>query len=153
MTRSTLPFSDAESAAWAGFLRAHDLISGRLDADLRAAAGLALSEFEILFHLAAAGGELRMAQLAHDLVFTGGGVTRLVARLEKLGLIERRSCPGDGRGVFAGLTERGRAKQLAAQKVSREGVRHCFLAHASKAELRTLGRFFDRVVQGARADG
>jgi DNA-binding MarR family transcriptional regulator len=152
MARSALQFSESEGVAWSGFLRAHALITRRLDADLRASAGLALSEFEILLHLAWAGGERRMARIAHDLVLTGGGVTRIVARLEKLGFIERRSCPRDGRGVFAVLTERGRAKQLAAHKVHLDGVRRRFLAHASPSELRTLGRIFGRVVDAARTD-
>lgn len=153
MARSPLPrLLESEGAAWAAFLRAHALITRRLDADLRASTGLALSEFEILLHLAWAGGERRMARIAHDLVLTGGGVTRIVARLEKLGFIERRSCPKDGRGVFAALTGRGRAKQLAAQRVHLEGVRRLFLTHASEAELRTVARLFGKVVDAARTD-
>jgi len=149
---SPLPrLSETEGAAWGGFLRAHALITRRLDADLRASTGLALSEFEILLHLAWAGGERRMAQIAHDVVLTGGGVTRIVARLEKLGFIERRSCPKDGRGVFAVLTGPGRAKQLAGHKIHLAGVRRLFLAHASEPELKALGRLFGRVVATARA--
>jgi DNA-binding MarR family transcriptional regulator len=153
MARPSLNLSEAEGAAWSGLLRAHSLVTQKLDADLRAAADLTLSEFEILLHLAWAGGELRMARIARDLVLTGGGVTRIVARLEKLGFIERRSCPKDGRGVFAVLTGRGRAKHLAAQKVHLDGVRRLFLAHASEAELKTLGRVFGRVVDATQHDG
>ncbi len=147
-----LALSPAQSAAWSGFLRAHALATRRLDAELFESTGLALSEFEILLHLAWSGGERRMAQIAQELVLTGGGVTRIVLRLEKLGLIERRSCPGDGRGVFAALTERGRAKQMAAHRIHLEGVRRLFVAHASEAELKTLGRVFSRIVAGARAE-
>lgn len=153
MARSPLNLSEAEGAAWSGFLRAHSLVTRRLDADLHAAAGLTLSEFEILLHLAWAGGERRMARIAHDLVLTGGGVTRIVARLEKLGYIERRSCPKDGRGVFAVLTARGRAKYLAARKVHLESVRRLFLGHASEAELATLNRVFSRVADAAESGG
>lgn len=144
--------SEPAGAAWGGFLRTHALITRRLDADLRASTGLALSEFEILLHLALAGGERRMAQIAHDIVLTGGGVTRIVARLEKLGFIERRSCPKDGRGVFAVLTERGRARHKAAHKVHLASVRRLLLDHLSPSELRTLGRVFGKVEAAARAD-
>ena len=153
MAPSSPQLSESEGAAWSGLLRAHSLITRRLDADLRASTGLALSEFEILLHLGWAGGELRMARIAHDLVLTGGGVTRIVARLETLGFIERRSCPKDGRGVFAVLTDRGRAKRLAAQKVHLDGVRRLFLAHASEAELRTVSRVFGRVVAAEEEGG
>jgi len=148
---SRLP--EPAGAAWGGFLRAHALITRQLDSDLRASTGLALSEFEILLHLAWAGGERRMAQIARDTVLTGGGVTRIVARLQKLGFIERRSCPRDGRGVFAVLTERGRAKQVAAHKIHLEGVRRLFLAQASEPEMKTLARFFGRVVDAAEQRG
>lgn len=153
MARPPLPLSESEGSAWSGLLRAHSLITRQLDAELRASTGLALSEFEILLHLAWAGGEQRMARIAHDLVLTGGGVTRIVARLEKLGFIERRSCPKDGRGVFAALTDRGRAKHLAAHRLHVEGVRRLFLAHASEAELKALGRVFGRVVEATEREG
>ena len=155
MSRPTsLPrLSEPEGLAWSGFLRTHALLARILDADLSAAESLSLSEFEILLHLSFAGGQLRMARIAHDLVLTGGGVTRIVARLEKLGFIERVSCPKDGRGVFASLTEKGRSKLRAAHKVHVDGVRRLFLAHASAAELKTLGKFFARAAQTARTIG
>lgn len=146
------PLSALESAAWSGFLRGHALITRQLDADLRARGGLALSEFEILLQLAWAGGERRMAQIADDVILTGGGVTRIVARLEKAGLIERRSCPADGRGVFAALTDRGWTKYRAAQKVHLEGVKRLFLAGASPAELKAAAGLFARVTARARAE-
>lgn len=153
MTPETPPFplTTIEGGAWSGFLCAHALISRRLDVDLRASAELALSEYEILLQLARAGGEKRMAQIAHDVVLTGGGVTRIVARLERIGLIRRRSCPSDGRGVFAVLTEKGWARQRAAHQVHLEGVRRLFLQDASKAELSALSRVFGRMVAKARA--
>ncbi len=146
------PLSALASAAWGGFLRGHALITRQLDADLRTRGGLALSEFEILLHLAWAGGERRMAQIADDVILTGGGVTRIVARLEKLGLIERRSCPADGRGVFAVLTERGWTKYRAAQKVHLEGVKRLFLAEATATELKVAASLFERVVAKAEGD-
>ena len=152
-TPSLPRLSQAEGAAWSGFLRAHALIARTLDAELRASEKLSLSEFEIMLQLSWAGGKLRMARIAHDVVLTGGGVTRIVSRLEKLGLIERVSCPNDARGVFASLTERGRARLAAAHKVHLEGVKRLFLGHASDAELRTLGKFFSRVVASARLVG
>jgi MarR family 2-MHQ and catechol resistance regulon transcriptional repressor len=38
---------------------------------------------------------------------SSGGVTYLVDRLEKQGLVERRDCPGDRRARFAALTPAG----------------------------------------------
>lgn len=149
-TKPLPSLSEAEGEAWSGFLRAHALVTRELDVDLRARADITLSEFEILLQLAWAGGERRMAQIAHDAILTGGGVTRIVVRLEKLGLIVRRSCPKDGRGVFAALTERGWTKHHAAHKVHLEGMRRLFLSDASPGDLKVLSRFFTRVVARAR---
>ena len=142
--------SEVEGVAWGGFLRVHALITRQLDADLRARAEVTLAEFEILLHLASSNGERRMAQIAHDALLTGGGVTRIVGRLEKLGLIERRSCPKDGRGIFAVLTDKGWTKQRAAQRIHIEGIRRLFFANVGESDLRTLGRFFAAATIRAR---
>ncbi len=142
--------SAAEGAAWASVLRAHALLTRQLDADLRAVIGLTLSEFEVLLHLSWAGGERRMAQLADDVVLTGGGVTRIVGRLERLGLIDRRSCPKDGRGIFAVLTEKGRKKQQAAHRIHLEGIRRLFLDGVPERDLAAISRVFGGIVQRGR---
>jgi DNA-binding MarR family transcriptional regulator len=141
--------ADGSEALWAAFLRAHALATQKLDTDLKERTGLALSEYEILLHLAWAGGERRMAQLAHDVVLTGGGVTRIVMRLQKLGYLTRRSCPKDGRGIFAVLTEKGWAKQRAAHKVHGDCVRRVFLCKTEKNEIGALSSFFGRIVASA----
>jgi len=143
---------ETEGAAWGGFLRAHALITRRMDADLRAESDLTLSEFEILLHLAGAGGQKRMAQIAHEAILTGGGVTRIVARLERLGFIERRACPKDGRGVFAALTEPGWAKQRAAHRVHLNGIRRLFLSAGSPRDLKAVARVFTKAIDRARAE-
>jgi DNA-binding MarR family transcriptional regulator len=129
------------------------MITRQLDADLRGLSGLSLSEFEILLHLAWAGGERRMAQIAQDLVLTGGGVTRIVARLEKLGLLKRRACPQDGRGIFAVLNDKGWAKQRSVHEIHLDGVRRLFLQAASGPELKILGRLFGKMADQARSAG
>ena len=53
------------------------------------------------------GGRLRMSELADQISLTRSGLTRAVDRLEQRGLVERASCPEDGRGAFAVLTPTG----------------------------------------------
>ena len=113
---------------WRRFVETHAAIVRRLDDDLRAQSGLSLSSFEVLYELVRApGNRLRMAELADRLLFTRSGVTRLVDRLERDGLVERNDCAHDGRGVYAILTERGFETFEAAAAPHVDGVRSLFL--------------------------
>jgi DNA-binding MarR family transcriptional regulator len=95
-----------EMRAWHSFLAAGALIDRLLDAQLKESAGLSHPQYEILVRLAEApDGELRMTELAGTLLSSKSGLTYQVTQLEKAGLVERRSCPSDVRGVLAVLTE------------------------------------------------
>jgi MarR family 2-MHQ and catechol resistance regulon transcriptional repressor len=77
--------------------------------------GLSLVEFEVLLRLGRSPGRLlRMNQLAGQVALTTSGLTRVVDRLERAGLVSRRACPDDRRGLWAVLTESGLARLTAA---------------------------------------
>jgi DNA-binding MarR family transcriptional regulator len=119
--------SREERVLWRRFVSTHAAIVRRLDDDLRAQSGLSLSAFEVLYELTRApGNRLRMAELAERLLFTRSGVTRLVDRLERAGLVERSGCDQDGRGVYAQLTEKGFETFVAAAGPHIDGVRRLF---------------------------
>src|SRR3954463_3420344 len=97
--------SPAELGAWRGFLRVHSTLVKALDAELQEAHGLPLSSYEVLITLRTAPGRrLRMAELADRVILSRSGMTRLVDRLEREGLLERDKCDSDARGFFAVLT-------------------------------------------------
>ncbi|MGA5816791.1 MarR family winged helix-turn-helix transcriptional regulator [Kitasatospora sp. NPDC094028] len=98
-----------EMAAWRGFVTASNLLNRRLERQLKEDSGLSHQQYEILVHLSAAPGDsLRMTELADKLVTSKSGLTYQVTQLEKAGLVARRSCPSDVRGVIAELTDQGR---------------------------------------------
>ncbi|MEU3573383.1 MarR family transcriptional regulator [Kitasatospora sp. NPDC036755] len=98
-----------EAAAWRGFVAASNLLNRRLERQLKEDSGLSHQQYEILVHLSAAPGHsLRMTELADKLVTSKSGLTYQVTQLERTGLVARRSCPSDIRGVFAELTDQGR---------------------------------------------
>ncbi|GAB7186327.1 MarR family transcriptional regulator [Kitasatospora sp. Ki12] len=98
-----------EMAAWRGFVVASNLLNRRLERQLKEDSGLSHQQYEILVHLSAAPGDsLRMTELADKLVTSKSGLTYQVTQLERMGLVARRSCPSDVRGVFAELTDQGR---------------------------------------------
>ncbi|MER6299621.1 MarR family transcriptional regulator [Kitasatospora sp. NPDC001539] len=98
-----------EMAAWRGFVVASNLLNRRLERQLKEDSGLSHQQYEILVHLSAAPGDaLRMTELAEKLVTSKSGLTYQVTQLERMGLVGRRSCPSDVRGVIAELTDQGR---------------------------------------------
>jgi DNA-binding MarR family transcriptional regulator len=140
----------AELAAWRGMLRVHAALIKELDAELEAQHGIPLSSYEVLIALAdEPGSKLRMAELADRALLSRSGMTRLVDRLQKQGLIERERCELDARGSFAMLTEKGRRLLADARPAHLAGVREKYLRHLSGAEMETLAELWERLVPGA----
>jgi DNA-binding MarR family transcriptional regulator len=142
--------TDRELRAWRGMLRAHAALTKALDAQLEAAHGLPLTSYEVLMYLADAEDQrMRMCDLATSVIISRSGLTRLVDRLEREGLIERVSCSTDARGAFAKLTPTGREQLGAARATHIAGVRALYLDHFTPEEQDALGGAFERVLPGA----
>lgn len=88
--------------------RTHAAVSGRMQEALAAAELPPLAWFEMLAAIAAADEQrMKMGDLAEALVITRGGLTKLVDRLVKAGLIERTFCETDRRVSYATLLPAG----------------------------------------------
>jgi DNA-binding MarR family transcriptional regulator len=141
--------SEGELAALHGLMRAHASLSKRLDAELERAHGLSLSSYEVLRHLSDADdARMRMCDLAQLAQLSRSGLTRLVDRLERDGLLLRCSCDHDARGAYACLTEGGQQRLTAACSTHLEVVRAQFLSRFSEPELGTLAEMWDRIAPG-----
>ena len=144
------PLAPDELAAWRGFLRVHSALIKELDAELEAQHGIPLSSYEVLISLADAPGEkLRMAELADKALLSRSGMTRLVDRLQKEGLLERERCEMDARGSFAALTDKGRRLLAEARPSHLAGVRERFLRQLDDNEKAALADLWERLVPGA----
>src|ERR671916_2597787 len=118
----------AELAAWRGMLKVHSALVKALDSELEAAHGLPLSSYEVLIYLRVAPGKrLRMAELADRTLLSRSGMTRLVDRLERDGLLRRDTCSSDARGCYAVLTDAGAELLANARPAHLDGVRRRFL--------------------------
>jgi DNA-binding MarR family transcriptional regulator len=93
-----------------------------------------------------------MTQLAHEMSMTTSGLTRLVDRMESVGLVERRPCPGDGRGLLAGLTPAGKRRLARVVPAHLDQIEHRFTRHLSADELETLTALLRRVRDGVRSE-
>jgi DNA-binding MarR family transcriptional regulator len=138
--------------AWRSLLRAHSHATRVLEAELENAHGLLLAAYDVLVQLSESpAGALRMSELAQAVLLSRSGLTRLVDRLERDGLVERRSCPSDARGTLATLTEAGRNRLREASGTHLRGVARHVLSHFDAAELDTLGNLLSRVDGSPRA--
>jgi DNA-binding MarR family transcriptional regulator len=139
-----------ELGAWRGLLRVHAGMTKALDAELIREHGLPLSSYEVLLFLAdAPGGRLRMSELAEGVLLSRSGLTRLVDRMERDGLLRRERCEDDARGYHALITDKGRELFGRARRTHLDGVRERFLSHLSTEELRTLARLWEKLAPGA----
>jgi DNA-binding MarR family transcriptional regulator len=138
--------SPEELAVWRAFLRSHATIMRALEAELAASKQLPLASYDVLVQLTeAAEHRLRMTELADRVLLSRSGLTRLVDRLERDGLVVREPYPEDARGMYAVITELGLDKLRAATSVHMPGVGQHFVAAFSPAELQELGRLLGRL--------
>lgn len=78
-------------------------------------------EYGVLYALAGLPDGLRISELVDDALLTQAGVSRMVARLEGRGLVERRADPDDARACRIVLTPEGRTVQ---RRVGAAHARH-----------------------------
>lgn len=103
------PTSDERVALFGLLLETNARLERQLGAALEDAIGLPLPWFEVLLRVdRAEGGYLSMSALATQTVYSSGGTTRLIDRIESQGLVARVACPSDRRAVHVRLTEEGR---------------------------------------------
>ncbi len=101
--------------------------------------GLSLTEFEVLLRLARSPGrQLRMSDLSAQTSLSTSGITRVVDRLEREGLVERHACATDRRGLLAVLTAAGEDKLDATLDGHLELVDRWFTGLLDPAELDAL---------------
>jgi DNA-binding MarR family transcriptional regulator len=139
-----------ELAAWRGFLRVQSSLFRELDAELTAAHDLPLRSYEVLLLLEdAPQRRLRMSDLSRSVLLSPSGVTRLVDRLQREGLVDRERCPEDGRGYFAVLSDAGERRLQEARATHLAGVRRLFLDRLGADDLRRLATYWDLLVPGS----
>ncbi|RAG87239.1 MarR family transcriptional regulator [Streptacidiphilus pinicola] len=144
---------EGERAAWIAFLTATNLVNRKLEQQLKDDAGLSHTQYEVLVQLnAAADGALRMTELADRLVTSKSGLTYQITQLERAGLVSRRSCPSDVRGVFAEITERGREVLRFAAPGHVEAVRNALIDVLTPEQLTHLAEGLGEVTRRLRTE-
>jgi DNA-binding MarR family transcriptional regulator len=122
--------------AWQAQARMNARLIERLSDDMEREMGFPAAWFDVLANLK--GGPRRMNELADELILSRGGATRLVARMEEAGYVERQIPPTDRRATFAVLTAKGRAAFETALPIHLELVEQAFSRHIEDADAEAL---------------
>ena len=106
---------------------------------------LGLTEFLILFHLERApGGKLRRVDVAEQVGLTASGVTRLLAPMEKIGLVKREANAKDARVSYVSLAAGGK-RMLQESLENAEALAENLLADSSRAEIESTSKVLRRL--------
>lgn len=136
MTRNL--FDDERITAVGLFAEAYSGLSARFAAQF-AEHGLSTVEFEVLIRLArSADHQLRMTDLAAQTSLSTSGVTRVVDRMERDGLVCRRACPTDRRSSYTVVTAAGMARLSATLPGHLELIDKWFTGQLAPAQLETV---------------
>lgn len=139
---------DDELTTWKDLIGVVTRLPGALDEQLRRDVQMSHFEFAVLAHLETAEGQtMRMSDLAF---LSNGSLSRLshvARRLEDGGLIERFSCPTDGRSTLARLTDQGRRTLAKAAPGHVRLVRELIFDQLDERQVAELGAIAARLVE------
>lgn len=145
---------DQRLEAWRALLQAQRVLLDRLEEELRGEHGLPLSWYDVLVQLSRAHGRrMRMNELASNVLITPSGLTRLVDRLEREGLVCRERCSFDRRGSEVVLTPEGQAVLRQAAPTHLRGIEQHFARHLTDEEAETLRDALGKILRALRAQG
>jgi DNA-binding MarR family transcriptional regulator len=140
--------ADAEFRAWHGCLQFTHAVMRALDTALSAAHGISIKEFDVLITLFnAPDGRLRMTELADHVVLTPSGVSHLVTRLERDGLVRRVVDDADRRSFFAALTTAGHRRLRESRPTHNEVVRAHLTRKLTARQLATMGDLWQTILE------
>lgn len=106
--------------AWRELQACHSRVACALERELQERHGIGVSEFDALEWLAETDKEkVRGQELTDALPLSQSAASRLVARLERGGLVARAMCEMDRRGIFVALTDEGRQRYRDARPTQR----------------------------------
>ncbi|NCT91652.1 MarR family transcriptional regulator [Cellulomonas sp. APG4] len=142
-----------EQVAWRSYLLGSARLAEALNRQLEEDAGISLSEYEILVRLSEAPlRTIRMSELAASLMHSRSRVTHTVTRMQKRGLVDRRTCLDDGRGVNCVMTEAGWQLLVRSAPGHVRAVRENLVDLLPAGQFAALGEAMGAVARGPARD-
>lgn len=123
--------------AWARLMRAQRRGLSIVEGKLKDAGFPPLEWYDVLLELERCG-PLRPRELQSRLLLAQYNLSRLLDRMVRAGLVERSSCPEDGRGLTVGITREGRTTRKRMWPAYAEGIEEAIGARLALAEVEKL---------------
>jgi DNA-binding MarR family transcriptional regulator len=143
---ATLSTTRIANEAWEALFRAQSTIAQELAAR-DAWEDLVPREYGVLYALSTADPQgMRITELGEDVLLTQPGMSRLVARLEARGLVQRVDDLDDGRACLIRLTPAGVDAQRRIGRVHARHVAEAMTRHLDRRELEQLLELSGRLV-------
>lgn len=143
-----------EDRAWRGYRRMRTLLDLALGRDLTERTGLSEPDYDVLSTLSeAAGGRLRLRDLAAHLLWSPSRLSHHVTRMQARGLVRREDVADDGRGSEVVLTDEGWTAIRSAAPHHVASVREHLVDLLTDEEIDVLATLSRRVVDHLTASG
>lgn len=141
-----MPRAEGEQlAAWEATRLAVVRVEAEIERLLDKQRDQALSHYRVLAVLQARGGQMRMHELAEELVVGRPTASRICDRLVRLGLVQRERSKEDGRAVHVQLTRVGREEYRRCQPAYERLVNEVFVRYLDETDLWSLSRIAEKL--------
>ncbi len=143
-----------QTPLWQSFLAVHRQIVEQLADEMLTEHQLPLEWFDVLVHLADLPGmRARQKVLRDRMLLSESGVSRLLVRMEKAGVITRSTAGDDRRGMEIAVTDAGQAALLAAIDSHLRLVASLFTDRLTATERTALSRALRKLTAKPRPEG
>jgi DNA-binding MarR family transcriptional regulator len=140
-----------QTQLWQSFLAVHRQIVGQLADEMLTEHQLPLEWFDVLVHLADLPGmRARQKELRDRILLSESGVSRLLVRMEKAGVITRRTAGDDLRGLEIAVTDAGQAALLAAIDSHLQLVASLFTTRLTATDRAALSKVLPKLLAKQR---
>ncbi len=134
-------------------LQSADDMREHLAGEFSAVHGVSVNEFFLLMHLDhAPTHRLSRVELAKRMYVSASTVTRMVAPMEKLGMVDRAADARDARLAFVVLTDAGRQKLSEARETFAKQAGYVFEDRWDERDLTQLSQLLLRLVAGSASN-
>src|SRR5580698_5017478 len=138
------PFDLPEEEAALNIVRTSDQLQIRFARLLREYGLTSPTQYNILRILRGEGKPLPILEIASRTITVVPGITGLIDRLERAGLVNRLRCEKDRRVIYVALTDQG-VTTLSALDQPLDDLHHKLLDHLSRSELKDLIQLLEKV--------
>ena len=131
--------------AWRLYFESALALIDVLDSDFEHNAGFPIRWYDVLVHLEDTPDGLRMNELAERILYSKSGLTRVVDRMEKAGLVRRVVPENDRRSIFVVQTDNGRETMERARRRHHDWIEEHFSRPLPDADIKALTRALEKL--------